>query len=110
AIPFHIATVFDDPDDVNWAWNKLLTDSIERHAPLRQCTIRGNQVPFLTKELRKSIMTRNRLHKKFLNSRSPEDWENYRMQRNYAVSLRRRCIKNYFKNEAHEGARNPEFS
>ena len=61
AIPFHIATVFDDPGDVNWAWNKLLTDSIERHAPLKQCTIRGNQVPFMTKELRKSIMTRPKI-------------------------------------------------
>jgi hypothetical protein len=61
----------------------------------------------MTKELRKSIMTRNRLHKKFLESKSSEDWEKYHMQRNYAVSIRRRCIKNYFKNKAHEGARNP---
>ncbi|CAB4022369.1 Hypothetical predicted protein, partial [Paramuricea clavata] len=78
AIPFHIATVFDDPDDVNWAWNKLLTDSSERHVPLILCTIiRGNQVPFMTKVLLKSIMTRNRLHKKFLKSKSSEDWEKY---------------------------------
>ncbi len=30
AIPFHIATVFD------WARNKLLSNTIERHAPLKQ--------------------------------------------------------------------------
>ncbi|XP_028405242.1 uncharacterized protein LOC114527747 [Dendronephthya gigantea] len=107
AIPFHITAVFDDPDDVNWAWNKLLNNVIELHAPLKQCTIRGDQVPFMTKELRKSIMTRNRLHRKFLKSKSTDDWENYRTQRNQTVTLRRRCIKQYFKNKAEEGTKNP---
>ena len=33
---------------------------IDRHAPLKSKTIRGNQAPFMTKELSKVIMTRSR--------------------------------------------------
>lgn len=34
-IPFHVANTFEDiDDDVYWAWEKLLTDVLDEHAPL----------------------------------------------------------------------------
>ena len=33
--PLHVCQVFDDPDDVDWAYTKMITDVIDRHAPLK---------------------------------------------------------------------------
>lgn len=33
--PFCVATIFDDPGDSLWMWNKLLQQTAEKHAPLK---------------------------------------------------------------------------
>ena len=35
-VPFHAAYVFDDIDDIYWAHEKLLTDIIDKHAPVKE--------------------------------------------------------------------------
>ena len=35
-IPFHATYVFDDIDDVCWAHERLLTDVIDEHAPIKE--------------------------------------------------------------------------
>ena len=45
-------------------YNKLtniLHNTLEKHAPLKSKTVRGNQVPFMNKELSKAIMEKSRL-------------------------------------------------
>ena len=39
---------------------------VDRHAPLKKRKVRGNQAPFMTKELRKAIMNRSRIKNKYL--------------------------------------------
>ena len=34
-VPFHVAHIFDDPEDVCWAWGKLLSDALDVHAPVQ---------------------------------------------------------------------------
>ena len=34
-VPFHVAHIFDDPEDVCWAWSKLLSDALDVHAPVQ---------------------------------------------------------------------------
>ena len=61
---FQLST--DDPNE-NY---RLITDTfnkiVERHAPLKKRFFRGNQAPFMNKELRKAIYTRSRLRNIFL--------------------------------------------
>ena len=33
--PFHVASVFDDKDDILWAWNLLFKEICDTHAPYR---------------------------------------------------------------------------
>ena len=51
----------DDPNE-NY---RFITDTfikiVERHAPLKKGSVRGNQAPFMNKELRKAIYNRSRL-------------------------------------------------
>ena len=37
---------------------------VDKHAPLKRKTLRGNQAPFMTRELRKAIYNRSRLKNK----------------------------------------------
>ena len=42
------------------------TNVANKHAPLKKKIIRGNDAPFMTKELRKAIMNRSRSKHKYL--------------------------------------------
>ena len=39
ATPFHIASIFDDPDDYLWVWQKLYTDICDAHAPVKEVRV-----------------------------------------------------------------------
>ena len=41
-----------------------------KRAPIKRKYIRGNEVPFMTKDLHKAIMKRSKLRKMFLKSRN----------------------------------------
>ena len=51
--------------------------SLDCHVSHKKKYIRANQVPFMTKELNKEIMTRSRLRNKFLRFRSEENKKAY---------------------------------
>ena len=57
---------------------------------------RGNQMPFMNKDLSKAIMDRTRFRNKFLKNRNDENRKKYSKQRNYRVSLLRKTKKQYY--------------
>ena len=69
------------------------------HAPLKtKIVIGGNDAPFVDKLLRKAIYTRTKLKNKIHKNPSKENKMVYKKQRNFCVSLRKKCMKNYLKN------------
>ena len=52
----------------------------------------------MTKSLRKTIMLRSQLKKKFNNNKSEENSKKYKQQRNYCVKLLRKTKMAYFQN------------
>ena len=60
--------------------------------------VRGNQMPFKTKQLSKEIMKRSRLRKNFLINRTEENKILYNRQRNYCTSLLRKSERGYYEN------------
>ena len=81
------------------------------HAPLKKKMLKGNQAPFLTKELRKEIYTRSKLKNKYRSNLIEENKAIYKKQRNkYVSSLRRKAIKAYFNNVTKTGVQtNKDF-
>ena len=65
------------------------------HAPLKMKTVRANDSPFMTKPLRKAIMTRTRLRIKL---RTDENWKAFKKQRNKCVKLLREAKNSYYGN------------
>ena len=71
---------------------------LNRLAPSKKKTLRNNQSSYITKEVRKAIMTRSRLRNKFLKTKSQECKQAYNNQRNLCVTMVRKRKKNYFNN------------
>ena len=82
--------------------NRFL-EVVNVHAPLKTKIVRGNDAPFVDKQLRKAIYTRTRLKNKIHRNPSKENKMAYKKQRNFCVSLRRKCMKNYLKKLTEKG-------
>ena len=65
-------------------------------APIKQKHIRGNQSPFMNKDIHKAIMTRTRLRNRFLKEPTEMNRLAYKKQRNYCVLLMRQSKKQYY--------------
>ena len=65
---------------------KSCTDTLNKHAPCKQKTIRGNQSPFINKEISKAIMKRTELCNKFLKHKTDESRQGFFKQCNYCLS------------------------
>ena len=70
--------------------------SIDKMTPVKQKHIRGNQSPFMNKDIHKAIITRTRLRNRFLKEPTQMKRLAYKKQRNYCVSLMRQNKKQYY--------------
>ena len=56
--------------------------TLDKHAPNKRKKVCFNNKRFMSKYLRKAIMTRSRLRNKFNKCRTPDNWKDYTKQRN----------------------------
>ena len=98
--PFHLCEALANhgPSLAHDLLVKIFTEKVDKHAPLKKRHLRGNQVPFMTKEYSKAIMTKSRLRHKYNKTKTSENWNAYKKQRNLCSSLRRKNIKRHFEN------------
>ena len=70
-------------------FTEIFLSILDKHAPKKQKFIQANNSNFVTKNLRKAIMKRSKLHKKYLRERTNEVKSLYNKQRNLCVF----CVK-----------------
>ena len=80
--PLHIADIFDDIDDICWAHEKLLSEVIDEHIPVKERKQRPSKATYTNGRLRKEINYKKKLRRTFENSRTTNNWNNFRIQRN----------------------------
>ena len=73
-------------------------ETLNEQAVIKKKFLRGNHMPFMTKDLSKAIMKRSNLRKKYLDQKNTYNRRRYNEQRNYCVTLLRRTKKIYFNN------------
>ena len=76
------------------------------YAPIKHRLIRGNQAPFISKDLSRAIMHRSKLRNKYSKRKSTFDWIAWKNQRNIYVKLRRQAIREHFKLKCKNGPMN----
>ena len=101
--PLHIADIFDDIDDVCWAHEKLLSEVIDEHIPVKERKQRPSKAPYVNGKLRKEINYKKQLRRTFEKSRTTNNWNNFRIQRNKVTSLKRAAIRGYFLKDVQAG-------
>ena len=72
------------------SFEKMFLDVLNIHAPVKKKTIRANQKPYITKQLRKAIMRRSYLESKVFRNRSAENYRALKKQKNYCNRLYKR--------------------
>ncbi len=108
-IPFHVLYIFDDTDDVVWCHNKLLSDVVDIHAPLKQRILKKDSVPYMNSKLRKVQYRRNQLRNRYWDSKNSLNWEAYGKMSNKANVTKRQSEKVYFKGKCLENGNQKDF-
>ena len=89
---YHQTTVSAELSSVNWdivyntpdpdmAWNNLqqiLSETINRYASLMNKHVKGKPSPWLNADVKAVMNHRDKLHRKFLKSKSNTDWNMYK--------------------------------
>ena len=79
-------------------FERIFIDVLNTHAPVTTKKVRANNHQFMTKALRKALMTRSRLKNAYLKTRNSKNWENYKKQRNFCTNLLKKTKSEYFRN------------
>ena len=90
-----LVTVLRTVTDYNSFEEKYLT-ILNEFAPLKEKTIRASEAPYMTKALRKAIMTRSRLQHNFFRDKTDERKRDFKRQRNYCNRLYQKERKRFF--------------
>lgn len=108
-IPISVVDIFDDTDDKTWAYEILLTEIIDEHAPIKKRTLRKHTAPFMNSELRKAIHKKSMLRNRYYKSRNSKNWDSYKKQRNVVNYIRRKSIKHYFRSKCQGNKNSTKF-
>ena len=76
----------------------IFLKTLNKYAPLKKKKIRANQVPYMTKALRKAIMKRSELESKYLKLKSPSSRIRYKKQKNFVSKFYKKLRKKYYSN------------
>ena len=69
---------------------------IDKHVSTKHRYPRKNSVPYMNRELRKSIYNKQMLRNKYEKYHTDKTWEAYRKQRNLVTKLTKRSVRTYF--------------
>ena len=69
---------------------------LEHHAPLKKKILRANNVPYITKKLRKAIMKRSQLENIDSKTSTEKSLKAYKKQKNYVSRLYKKERKMFF--------------
>ena len=81
-----------------YKFENIFLSTLENHAPMKKKVLRGNQVQYMSKALRKAIMKRTQLRSKYYKTNNIIDLNNLKIQRNYVSRLYKKEKKKFFNN------------
>ena len=77
---------------------EICVNTLDIFAPRKKKYLRGNNMPFMNKNLVNAHKKQTRLRNKFLKNRTESNRVSYNKQRNFCVSLLRKAKKDYYGN------------
>ena len=83
-------------NDMYSTFSDVFRSVLDRHATLKKKMIRGNQGPFMTKQLSKAIMNRSKLRNRYIKWPFRENFLNYKKANSTCNNLNKSVKKPYF--------------
>ena len=80
------------------SFEQIFLSLLNLHAPMKSKKQRANHKSYMTKALRKAIMKRSELATKYHKTKSIEDYNNYKKQRNICSQLYKKERKRLYDN------------
>ena len=80
------------------SFKETFSNLLNKHAPMKEKFIRGNNAPFMNKTLSKAFMQRARLKNRYNKNPTELNHLHFKKQRNYCVNLLKRVKKEYYTN------------
>ena len=93
----HLGRKLDNCDNYT-LYNSTFLKVLNEHAPLKKKVVRANEVPYMTKSLRKAIANRSRLENRYYKTKSNESLRCYKKQKNYCSRLYKKERTKYYSN------------
>ena len=97
-----IKNVTSDPNQMWLLWKNLFLNTLDMHAPISESRIRGNNLPYITAEMRKLIRTRDYLKKKANKTGSKYLHQAFQQIRNKVKYGIRKLRSEYYQNKIEE--------
>ena len=89
---------------------QICSEVLDYHAPVKQKVVRGNQAPFITKDLSKAIMVKSKTKTQYVKWLSRKNYLAFKKAKNRCNSTNKKAKKDYFKKTAKYGLMtNKEF-
>ena len=79
-------------------FEEIFLNCLNRHALLKKRVVRANEVPYMTKALRKAIATRSRLENRYYRNKTERSKTAYKKQKNSVSRLYTNEMKKYYTN------------
>ena len=85
----------DNVDEKLIIFNEIFLNTLDKHAPIKTMKVRGKSCPFITPEIKASMIKRDQLYSLFRKTRNHYDWLNYREARNLTKTALANAQKEY---------------
>ena len=108
-VPFHVAQIFDDIDDVYLAHELLLRQVIDEHAPIKEKIPKRKSPPYMNSNYRRTIYKARQAKNVFSRNKSAQNWQNYVKFRNLKTKVKRDSISAYFQESCGGGPKSKDF-
>lgn len=108
-VPFHVAHIFDDVDDIYWAYEMLLRQVVDEQAPLKEKIPKPNPPPYMNSGYRKIIYKARQARNTYNKSKTQENWKNFTKLRNLKTKVKRESISIYFLERCGGGPKSKDF-
>ena len=96
ACPWDVMDIFDNIDDMTDYFTSLYLDTCKQYIPFKKLTVCPQDKPWITKEIKKKLNTRNMWHKKWKTSSNVYHYDIFKQKRLEANLAMNQAKSSYF--------------
>ena len=107
-MPWNSVQNLNTPDEMFDHWCDMFISVANKHAPIRNKRVRNKKSPWLSAELKKSMINRDKLKKQAVSSNDPLFWKKFKKERNRLNNEIKKAKADYYKSQVESNIGNPK--